>query len=291
MKVRLSHGQAGHLLVALVAALMLATAILPPEFSAAAAAYREQPERVGALLSVDGTMRRVMAYPGDTVGDLLRARNIVLDADDEVVPAADTPLYDGISVAVVRVERCTVTEEHVLLMERELIPNEYMPKGTEVILAEGSDGLERVTYSVLKRGGRIVEKTELSKVTVAAAVPEKVEYGPGGTIVTESGETIEWSHKIDGQATAYTTEGYRNKRTRSGTIARVGAIAVDPRTIPLGSTVYVEGQGWVYGLCSCEDTGGAIKGNIIDLFFNTTRECWQFGRRNCTIYVVSTPET
>ena len=291
MKVRLSYARAKRTLLAALSALLLVAAVFPPELTSAA--YREQPaqpERIGVLLSVDGTLRRVMAYEGDTVDELLTARRIELGDRDEVVPARDTALYDGISVAVVRTEVETVTVDETVPMERELIPNEYMPRGTEVILSPGSEGLNQVTYRVVRRGGREIERTLLSTVTVTAAVPEQVEYGPGGTIITPDGQTIEWSHKIDGQATAYTTEGRRWKITRSGTTARVGAIAVDPKTIPLGSVVYVEGNGWVYGLCSCEDTGGAIKGNIIDLFFNTEHECWQFGRRNCTIYVISTPE-
>jgi 3D (Asp-Asp-Asp) domain-containing protein len=42
-----------------------------------------------------------------------------------------------------------------------------------------------------------------------------------------------------------------------------------------------------YGIATAEDCGGAIKGSKIDLFFNTYEECIQFGRRSCTVYILS----
>jgi 3D (Asp-Asp-Asp) domain-containing protein len=39
----------------------------------------------------------------------------------------------------------------------------------------------------------------------------------------------------------------------------------------------------------CEDTGGVIKGNKIDLYFDTTKECFQFGVKKAKIYVLTTP--
>ena len=63
----------------------------------------------------------------------------------------------------------------------------------------------------------------------------------------------------------------------------VGMVAVDPKVIPLGTKIYVEG----YGIAIAGDTGGAIKGNIIDLFFNTNKECYQFGRQHgLNVYVL-----
>ena len=61
--------------------------------------------------------------------------------------------------------------------------------------------------------------------------------------------------------------------TASGTVAKrnkgsYSSVAVDPRVIPLGTKLYVEG----YGYAIAEDTGGAIKGNSIDLFFNSSSE-------------------
>lgn len=53
-------------------------------------------------------------------------------------------------------------------------------------------------------------------------------------------------------------------------------IAVDPSVIPLGSFVEVEG----YGYAVAGDTGGAIKGNIIDVHFPTVEQCHSWGRRN-----------
>jgi 3D (Asp-Asp-Asp) domain-containing protein len=63
-------------------------------------------------------------------------------------------------------------------------------------------------------------------------------------------------------------------RTATGTSVKHGVCAVDPRVIPLGSWIYVPG----YGKCHAEDTGGAIKGNKIDLGFENVRQGWWSSR-------------
>ena len=59
-------------------------------------------------------------------------------------------------------------------------------------------------------------------------------------------------------------------------------IAVDPRVIPLGSKVWVEG----YGVAIAGDTGGAIKGNKIDIFVKNKSTAYQWGRKNVTVKVL-----
>jgi len=81
------------------------------------------------------------------------------------------------------------------------------------------------------------------------------------------------------EATAYTWTGYR---TATGTWPSRGTVAVDPNVIPLGSVLYVEG----YGEAIAADTGGAIKGNIIDVYLPTEDECWQWGRRMVEVRVM-----
>ncbi len=76
--------------------------------------------------------------------------------------------------------------------------------------------------------------------------------------------------------------------TKSGTYAKVGTVAVDPTVIPLGTKLYIEyadGSG-AYGYATAEDTGSAIKGYRVDLFFNTYQECIEFGRRRVVVYVL-----
>lgn len=109
----------------------------------------------------------------------------------------------------------------------------------------------------------------------------------GNVIMTSSGESYTYVDVMTCSATAYTCEGYVG-HTYSGTLARVGAIAVDPTVIPLGTEMYVvsnDGQ-YVYGYCVAEDIGGGIKGNKIDLYFDTYAECWDFGVRMCTVYIL-----
>ncbi len=70
--------------------------------------------------------------------------------------------------------------------------------------------------------------------------------------------------------------------TASGVPTKLGIVAVDRNVIPLGSVLYVKG----YGYAVAADTGGSIKGNKIDLFFNTYNECIQYGRRSTVVYLV-----
>lgn len=106
----------------------------------------------------------------------------------------------------------------------------------------------------------------------------------GSTITTEDGEVLTYTSTMSVEATAYTGGGI----TATGTSARYGAIAVDPTVIPYGTKMYIvsdDGK-WIYGVATAEDCGGAIKGHIIDLYFDDYSTCIQFGRRNCTIYIL-----
>jgi 3D (Asp-Asp-Asp) domain-containing protein len=88
------------------------------------------------------------------------------------------------------------------------------------------------------------------------------------------------------RATAYTASKYA--RTASGERVSLGVVAVDPRVIPLGTKLYVQSlDGSIdYGYAIASDTGGAIKNNKIDLFFNTNSDCYKFGVRNVRVYIL-----
>lgn len=81
------------------------------------------------------------------------------------------------------------------------------------------------------------------------------------------------------EATAYTWTG---NRTATGTWPSRGTVAVDPRVIPLGSELYVEG----YGPAVAADTGGDIKGQRIDLYMESYEEAIQFGRHQVLVEVL-----
>ena len=80
------------------------------------------------------------------------------------------------------------------------------------------------------------------------------------------------------EATAYTWTGYR---TASGSWPSRGTIATDPRVIPLGTELYIEG----YGPAVAADTGGAIQGQRIDLYMDSEHECWQWGRQKVEVQI------
>ena len=86
-------------------------------------------------------------------------------------------------------------------------------------------------------------------------------------------------------STAYTPmDGGGSGMTALGNYAGKGHAAVDPDVIPLGSIVYIEG----YGYAICDDIGGAIRGNIIDVGVDTLEQAYRWGsKEDVTVYLIS----
>ena len=140
-------------------------------------------------------------------------------------------------------------------------------------------------------GDTLVESVVLSEEVVKEPVTAVVAYGVGGTVATSRSAATRYSYVLDMTATAYTygEGGHWGDVTASGKAVQVGYVAVDPRVIPLGSRLYItypDGSE-CYGFAVAEDTGGAIKGNRIDLFFETYDEAISFGRRTVRVYVLA----
>jgi len=83
-------------------------------------------------------------------------------------------------------------------------------------------------------------------------------------------------------ATAYSLRG----RTASGKQVARGLIAADPKLLPLGSRVRLD-AGFLSGEYLVADTGGAVRGNRVDIWTPTSREAFRFGRRKIKLTVLS----
>lgn len=70
-------------------------------------------------------------------------------------------------------------------------------------------------------------------------------------------------------------------QTASGSQARIGTVAADPKVLPIGTIVYVPDYGWG----RVEDKGGAIKGNKIDLWYTNHAAAHKWGRKRIPIKI------
>lgn len=108
------------------------------------------------------------------------------------------------------------------------------------------------------------------------------------TFVIKQIETVEQKIENDWYyfvATAYSADDHiqgTNSTTATGTQVREGIIAVDPDIIPLGTQIEIKGMGNFIA----EDTGGKIKGNRIDIFFESKQEAKEFGRKGIWLRAV-----
>lgn len=106
-----------------------------------------------------------------------------------------------------------------------------------------------------------------------------------------NGKTYFVTKSFTGEATAYTPrdeEGTADGITATEKKATEGrTIAVDPNVIPLGSLVYIESDSpYVGGFYVAEDTGGAIKGNKIDVYMDSLDQAFKFGRQKIKVTVL-----
>jgi 3D (Asp-Asp-Asp) domain-containing protein len=131
-------------------------------------------------------------------------------------------------------------------------------------------------------------KTSSSEKKVVVSRSDEQASSAKKVIVSRSGEQVSRSERPTiFEATAYCSCrkccGKSDGITASGVRAKEGTVAVDPKVIPLGSRIYIEGMGYF----RAEDTGGMIRGNKLDIWFPTHNEALKFGRKNVRVRIIA----
>lgn len=126
-------------------------------------------------------------------------------------------------------------------------------------------------------------KEQAAREAQAAAEKEAAEQAAAQAVTTQPvGQTFIMESTAYSSDPADTLGGGTVTATGQNLLTNPMAVAVDPNVIPLGTRLYVEG----YGEAIASDTGGAIKGNIVDVHFSTYEQCIQWGRRQVKVTIL-----
>lgn len=180
--------------------------------------------------------------------------------------------------------------------ETKIVYNENEFEGYEVVVQKGTDGMQKSVYQEIFVDGQLVSKDLEEVIIYKEPVDEIIEVGVKKHLVTSRGG-FRYSNELVLTATAYDLSYESTGKnpgdpyygiTASGTKAQPGTVAVDPRVIPLGTELYIASTDGSpdYGFATAEDIGGAIKGNKIDLFMKSSKDCDDFGRRSVKVYIL-----
>lgn len=261
-----------------------------------------------------GNTMSVIGY-GETVESLLERHSLILSPDDVVSVPMEAQTFDGMNIVISRKVEVEQTYTAILPYKTTYQHDPSLKKGEERVVSAGVDGQLLCTATVVYLDGQEVSRTVLSQEVVLESVNAVVATGSpvvntqppadstpspvvrpeetgkpiigDGYIITPEGETLTYTRVEQFKATAYNkVDPGCTDYNFIGTLCRVGAIAVDPTVIPYGTRMYIvsnDGK-YVYGIATAEDCGSAIKGNRIDLYYDTVEECDTFGIRNCQVY-------
>ncbi len=247
-----------------------------------------------------GKLMAAASY-GETVGQLLERTGLTLGENDNVNAPLTAETYDGMELIIDRMVTVTETYTESIPYGTTYTESNKILKGKEKQVSKGVEGEMLFTASVTYLNGVEIGRHVLSSEQTKAPVDEVVAKGTlepssgkvtigDGVIVTADGKVYEYNKTMKVKATAYThTDKGCDKITATGTTVRWGTVAVDPKLIPYGTKMFIvsnDGK-FVYGLSAAEDCGGSIKGNRIDLYMPTTKQCLNFGIRNCTVYFLT----
>ncbi|WP_036730217.1 3D domain-containing protein [Peptoniphilus mikwangii] len=223
---------------------------------------------------------------GETVSEVLENLNIKVDSDDVVTPKLNAKASTEKPIVIERVFKESSEVKTEIPFETIKNENASLVVGETKIIKKGKVGVKSEVIQNTFVNDKLVSIDVLKSEILEKPETEIVEIGTKKTAASATLEGKKIKKVITMQATAY--DPTAGSLTALGTKARVGAVAVDPKVIPLGSKLYIETMdGWPsYGYAVAEDTGGAIKGNRIDLFFNSNATANDFGRRNVKVYVI-----
>lgn len=218
-----------------------------------------------------------------------RAFRVIKTADPSLEKGDNRVLQSGASGIVVHhIEK---VYEDGKFVSKKVIKKEVQRKTKDKIIAVGTKKVVVPEKPVVETVSAQADKATVSRTaakpsqansaTKSVATKEKA-----NNVVSRAGVDFEYKKVLNNVSmTAYSAEESGiGTRTASGTRVTEGrTIAVDPNVIPIGWWVYIEGVGFR----RAEDTGGAIKGNKIDVYYDSLKAALNFGRKSGrTVYVI-----
>ncbi len=275
----------------ITAGLLFFSAILVFPFTVLASPQEANASASVPALSViltDGTQApRPLTTHGHTVADLFQERGITLGSDDKVSPALTASVTDKMPVVITRVHVASETQAAAIPFKTVFKMSHDVAPGHIVKGHRGVPGVLTKTFSVTYTNDQVTSRVLVSKKMTQSPINQETLAGirvrEARALPSRAG-TYRRTICLSMTATGYSPyEGSGSGRCATGMRAGYGVVAVDPRLIPLGSRLYIEG----YGYAVAGDTGGAIKGHRIDLGHTTHSEAASVGRRHVRVWVLS----
>lgn len=220
-----------------------------------------------------------------------RAFRVIKTADPSLVKGDNRVLQSGKpGVVVQHIEK---VYQDGKLVSKKVVGQEVQSKTRDKIIAVGT---KKVVVPVAPAVETVSADKSTAKNATVTRAAAKAQKKPAvktvstkvkaNNVVSRAGVDFEYKKVINNVSmTAYSAEQKGiGTRTASGTRVTEGrTIAVDPSVIPIGWWVYIEGVGFR----RAEDTGGAIKGHKIDVYYDSLRAALNFGRKSGhTVYVI-----
>lgn len=226
-------------------------------------------------VKVDGKQIDTYLAPR-TVAEALKKLGITMGEQDKVsLPLEQTVKADD-QIQVVRVTDKIETVSTEIPYQVIAQPADFPLGLPDRLVDRGANGLNQQVVRVTYEDGKETDREVLEQKVLRSPKNQIVSRG-AQTSISRGGQTINFKKAILVRASAYSSGSV----TATGHSVHYGVVAVDPRVIPLGSQLYVEGYGDGIAL----DTGGAIKGNRLDLYMNSEEAANSWGVRSVVVYV------
>ena len=242
-----------------------------------------------------------------SVRDALAEMGVRLGLLDRVEPSPATAVRDAPRVRVIRVQEHDEYEQVMLPIESVTRTDSQLPKGLHRVEQTGQAGLLVRRLRVRIEDGAMVSRDVVEERLVTPPAAHVIAYGtrqhsgPMASLTvaralpgfhnTKQADSLGVRGVITAESTGYDAGPQSTGKmpgdpwygiTSTGLRAVYGIIAVDPRLIPYGTRLYVPG----YGFGIAGDTGGAIVGHRVDLFYRTVSEAMRWGRRTVPVYIL-----
>lgn len=253
---------------------------------------------VPVYVQVDNQELTLMTYR-ETVKETLDAGNVALNEMDRLEGAAmEDDIQKDMKLKVIRVTEQEFAENSSVPFNVVRKENSHMDMGKENILTNGAEGVREKKYKITLENGIEVARQLVSDAITVNPIDKIIEFGTVLNHKTARGDVVRYKKVLDMRATAYTASFQDTGKTpdhpgfgitASGMRVKKGVIAVDPRVIPLGTKVYVEVAGDTpdYGYAVAADTGGAIKGDLIDLYYDEQGYVNSWGVKRVKVYILN----